>query len=89
MKTSMILNEISLITSELARDYPEIYRTLEEENFLGGASGTDITDKDLNSYLKSLKEIRDHYKENHQDTLAVYPARNLISKIIRRERKRA
>lgn len=74
MKPSDILDKISTITSELALDYPEIFRTLVEENFfLGSHDFQTISEKDLNMYLDSLKNILDSYKKNHQDKLSIYP----------------
>lgn len=74
MKPSIILDELSLITAELAGNYPEIFRTLEEENFLlANSANLSVTENDLNSYLDSLKRIRDNYKRNHQDRLMIFP----------------
>lgn len=73
MKSSAILDKISAITSELALHYPEIFRTLEEENFFLTLNiNHAISDKDLSIYLESLRKILDSYKKNHQDTLAFY-----------------
>lgn len=75
MKSSAILDEISKITSDLAINYPEIFRTLEEENFfLSSHVFKMIGEKELNTYLDSLKKILDRYKKNHQDRLIVFPA---------------
>ncbi len=75
MKSSAILDEISGITTELASNYPEIFRILEEENFpISHGNSQSVSEKDLSYYLESLKKILGQYRKNHQDKLIIYPA---------------
>lgn len=83
METSKILNELNLIISELSRDYPEIFRNLEEELFgLKDGSKLQVTEYDLRAYLDSLKTILENYKKNHMDKLSIYPVKDLFIGII-------
>ncbi|AVR45103.1 hypothetical protein C7S20_07370 [Christiangramia fulva] len=73
MKSSVILDKLSGVISELSLNYPEIFRNLEEDNFLPGFVVTNpVSEKDLNSYLESLKNILENYQKNHQDKLVNY-----------------
>lgn len=74
MNSSAALDKISKIITELAVSYPEILRTLGEENFFFGRSNDNsINEKELNSYFTALKNVLDCYKKNHQDKIILYP----------------
>ena len=57
METSRILDEISRLTSELAGNYPEIFRSLEEEPFVMGNDFQSVTENDMDAYMDSKMKL--------------------------------
>ena len=64
-----ILQEITNITTKLETNYPELYRTLNENPLTIPSEGDPRIDiESMKSYLESLKELLRHYLNTHQAT---------------------
>lgn len=68
LETNKILNDISVLTLKIQEDYPELQKYLDEQrstlphdDLIGSTLDLDA----LQSYRDGLKELIDHYKENH------------------------
>ncbi len=62
-----ILNEISDITFTIEKDYPELYKYLDEEPITIPAFKHPNMNKQLmKNYLEGLKQVLKHYMETHQ-----------------------
>ena len=64
-----LLIEISQVTINIATNYPEIYKFLDESPLTIPSEIKPNIDKDaLQEYLESLKELLKHHKETHIQT---------------------
>lgn len=62
-----ILREITQLTTNIATNYPEIYRSLDENPItLPESNYPHINKQALQDYLESLKQLLKHYLENHK-----------------------
>jgi len=62
-----ILNEITQLTTSIETDYPELYRSLDENPMTLPVSKHPHIDKIvLQDYLDSLKELLEHYVEEEK-----------------------
>ena len=68
MKTlQTILQEITQLTTNIETNYPELYRSLDENPLtLQTMDHPQMNKEVLESYLKSLKELLSHHLETHQ-----------------------
>lgn len=65
MKAKLLL-EISNITQEIERDYPELYQYLDENPItIPSEDNLNVDDKSLKNYLETLKTMLKKYKEEH------------------------
>lgn len=63
-----ILNEITQLTLNIETNYPELYRTLDENPMtLPVTSHPHIDKKVLQEYLESLKQLLEHHLETHKN----------------------
>lgn len=63
-----ILNEITQLTLNIETNYPELYRTLDENPMtLPITSHPHIDKKVLQEYLESLKQLLEHHLETHKN----------------------
>ncbi|MDO6472577.1 hypothetical protein [Maribacter sp. 1_MG-2023] len=61
-----ILNEITALTLNIETNYPELYRSLDENPLTLPVSQHPHMDKVvMQEYLESLKQILNHYLEEH------------------------
>ncbi|HVD99931.1 MAG TPA: hypothetical protein VNB90_17100 [Cytophagaceae bacterium] len=67
MKTiQTLLQELLSLTTQIETNYPELYQTLDETPiFLGKNTSGDMTTKELESYLNTLKTELKNYIVNH------------------------
>ncbi|WP_431133028.1 hypothetical protein [Psychroserpens mesophilus] len=64
--TSKILTEISEVTRDIQENHPELQKYLDEtRSTLPKPYNADSTEKELQNYLNSLKEMINKYKEKH------------------------
>jgi hypothetical protein len=62
-----ILQEITELTTNIETDYPELYRSLEENPITIPASSQPDVDKVvMQDYLESLKQLLMHHLETHK-----------------------
>ncbi|MDF4204320.1 hypothetical protein PXD56_15205 [Maribacter sp. SA7] len=62
-----VLNEITQLTSNIETNYPELYRSLDENPMTLPVSQHPHMDKVvMQEYLESLKQMLHHYLEEHK-----------------------
>ncbi|WP_299323737.1 hypothetical protein [uncultured Maribacter sp.] len=62
-----VLNEITQLTSNIETNYPELYRSLDENPMTLPVSQHPHMDKIvMQEYLESLKQMLHHYLEEHE-----------------------
>ncbi|MBQ4914598.1 hypothetical protein J8L85_09145 [Maribacter sp. MMG018] len=62
-----ILNEITQLTTRIETDYPELYRSLDENPMTLPVSKHPHMDKVvMQEYLQSLKQLLEHYIDEHK-----------------------
>jgi hypothetical protein len=62
-----ILNEITQLTTNIETNYPEIYRSLDENPMtLSVANNPQLDEKVMREYLESLKQLLRHHLETHK-----------------------
>ncbi len=60
------MTEITQLTSNIETNYPDLYRTLDEEPItIPNQQHPDINDKVLHDYLTGLKQILKSFIETH------------------------
>lgn len=65
-----LLREISEITTNIETNYPELYRTLDENPMTIATSNHPHVDKmAMQDYLESLKQLLKHHLETHINKL--------------------
>ncbi len=67
-KTRRILTEISTVTRDIEENYPELQKYLDETQSTlpeGNNNEATLDQKELNEYLKELKEMISKYKKEH------------------------
>jgi len=63
-----ILDKITQLTLNIETNYPELYRTLDENPMtLPVTSHPHIDKKVMQEYLESLKELLEHHLETHRN----------------------
>ncbi|MBC8755893.1 hypothetical protein H2O64_14540 [Kordia sp. YSTF-M3] len=63
-----ILNEIIQLTTNIEANYPELYRTLDENPMtLPVINNPHIDKKIMQEYLESLKQLLWHHLETHKN----------------------
>lgn len=63
-----ILNEITQLTLDIETNYPELYRTLDEDPMTLPVVNHPHMDKQvMQEYLESLKELLEHHLETHKN----------------------
>ncbi len=61
------MQEIVSLTTQIETNYPELYQTLDETPiYLGDSEKKEITTKELETYLNTLKTELKNYILNHQ-----------------------
>jgi hypothetical protein len=66
-RVSKLMQEIIRITSDIETKYPELYRYLDETPLsLGGEAKKEITTKDLENYLNTLREQLHEHIDMHR-----------------------
>ena len=61
------LNEITRLTTLIETDYPELYRTLDENPMTLPVSKHPHMNKTvMQEYLQSLKQLLEHYLDEHK-----------------------
>lgn len=61
-----VLGEISQLTADIETNYPELYRSLDENPLtIPAKSHPHVTKEDLKEYLESLKQLIKHHLETH------------------------
>lgn len=64
-----ILNEITELTTNIETNYPELYRSLDENPMTLPVSQHPHMDKVvMQEYLESLKQMLSHYLEEHKSS---------------------
>ncbi|MDF4222646.1 hypothetical protein PXC01_13675 [Maribacter sp. M208] len=62
-----ILNEITTLTTDIETNYPELYRSLDENPMTLPVSQHPHMDKEvMQEYLESLKQMLHHYLDEHK-----------------------
>lgn len=62
-----LLNEITQLTTHIETDYPELYRSLDENPMTLPVSKHPHMDKVvMQEYLESLKQLLEHYLDEHK-----------------------
>jgi hypothetical protein len=65
-----LMEEIITISTEIQTTYPELYKYINETPlFLGNSSEKEISTKDLESYLNTLKEQLKDFIQTHKTKL--------------------
>ena len=65
-----LLREISEITNTIETNYPELYRSLDENPMTIATSSHPRVDKmAMQEYLESLKALLQHHLETHKNSL--------------------
>jgi hypothetical protein len=65
-----VLNEITALTLNIETNYPELYRSLDENPLTLPVSQHPHMDKEvMQEYLESLKQILNHYLDEHKTSL--------------------
>lgn len=63
-----ILKEITQLTTNIETNYPELYRTLDENPMTLPVSKHPHMDKEvMQEYLESLKQLLKHHLETHKN----------------------
>jgi hypothetical protein len=63
---NQILTEITEITTNIETNYPELYRSLDENPLtIPDTNSPHIDSKIMEEYLESLKQLLSHYLETH------------------------
>ncbi len=63
-----ILKEITQLTYTIEANYPELYRTLDENPMTIPATEHPHIDKEvMQEYLESLKQLLEHHLETHKN----------------------
>ncbi|TQO36423.1 hypothetical protein GQ41_0998 [Arenibacter algicola] len=63
-----VLGEISELTSDIETNYPELYRSLDENPLtIPAKNHPQVNKDDLKEYLESLKELIKHHLETHRN----------------------
>ena len=63
-----ILNEITQLTLNIQTNYPELYRSLDENPMtLPVTNHPHIDKKVMQEYLESLKQLLEHHLETHKN----------------------
>lgn len=63
-----ILKEITQLTTNIETNYPELYRTLDENPMTLPVSKHPHIDKEvMQEYLESLKQLLKHHLETHKN----------------------
>lgn len=66
-RLQQITKKINELTLKIEQDYPELYQYLDENPVtIPRGQNTELTTKNFSDYLESLKQILEHYIENHQ-----------------------
>lgn len=69
-KLHKILNEITELTLNIETNYPELYRSLDENPMTLPVSKHPHMDKEvMQEYLESLKQLLNHYLDEHKTAL--------------------
>lgn len=64
-----ILNEITTLTTDIETNYPELYRSLDENPMTLPVSQHPHLDKEvMQEYLESLNQMLHHYLEEHKNS---------------------
>ncbi|WP_282112018.1 hypothetical protein [Maribacter stanieri] len=65
-----ILNEITALTLNIETNYPELYRSLDENPLTLPVIQHPHMDKEImQEYLESLKQLLNHYLDEHKTAL--------------------
>lgn len=63
---NQILTEITEITTNIETNYPELYRSLDENPLtIPKTNSPHIDSKIMEAYLESLKQLLSHYLDTH------------------------
>ncbi|ASO07778.1 MULTISPECIES: hypothetical protein [Arenibacter] len=63
-----VLGEISELTTDIETNYPELYRSLDENPLtIPAKNHPQVNKDDLKEYLESLKELIKHHLETHRN----------------------
>tara|TARA_R110002167_G_scaffold85250_3_gene231343 strand:+ start:1089 stop:1304 length:216 start_codon:yes stop_codon:yes gene_type:complete len=63
-----VLGEISELTTDIETNYPELYRSLDENPLtIPAKNHPQVNKDDLKEYLESLKELIKHHLETHKN----------------------
>jgi len=63
-----LLLEITELTTKMETNYPELYRSLDENLItLATSSHTHVDEEVMKEYLKSLKQLLQHHIETHKN----------------------
>ncbi|MGB2759884.1 MAG: hypothetical protein ACSHXG_14400 [Maribacter stanieri] len=69
-KLHKILNEITELTLNIETNYPELYRSLDENPLTLPVIQHPHMDKEImQEYLESLKQLLNHYLDEHKTAL--------------------
>lgn len=69
---TILIREINDLLTEMATEYPEIYKFLDEDTTnLYSLDHPVVDNKVLLDYRNNLKELIEKHKESHQDKLLV------------------
>jgi hypothetical protein len=69
-KLHKILNEITELTLNIETNYPELYRSLDENPLTLPVIQHPHIDKEImQEYLESLKQLLNHYLDEHKTAL--------------------
>jgi len=69
-KLHKILNEITELTLNIETNYPELYRSLDENPLTSPVIQHPHMDKEImQEYLESLKQLLNHYLDEHKTAL--------------------
>lgn len=63
-----VLGEISHLTADIETNYPELYRSLEENPLtIPAKRHPHVNKEDLKDYLESLRQLIKHHLETHKN----------------------
>ena len=62
-----ILTEITQLTTNIETNYPELYRSLDENPMTIPISDPHIDKRIMQEYLESLKQLFEHHLETHKN----------------------
>ncbi len=68
-KLSKLAEELAALIEEIERDFPDLYRHLEQNpvRIQSGGKAAEIGVEELRGYLENLKEQLLHYVETHDE----------------------